>query len=335
VSTIEEFRRSERSSRDVVAGHTSDCVLLRAGSVAIEHVVRVLRSEWHELRRELRTTSGATTRPCTQLVTAFVCGSVTLRMALASVLALTLTMCSYWAQSSVMPARPELASSDAPRPGEPQAFVDPQQTTAKTDRLDAFIREARAADQSASPTATTAVDWPGATRRVVTTVGTGPKGERKYGIRIMVDVGTPIRAAAAGVVTFAGNAGDGYGNKVVVRHGAVQTIYAHADELMVRKSDRIRRGQVVAKSGQSGFASAPQLYLGIVSADPAIDPIAFFEAGSTPDDRTKAAAAGARDRRTAQQTQAPWKSLFDMIGLTTPTKTSSSARPTDGLSATR
>ena len=62
-----------------------------------------------------------------------------------------------------------------------------------------------------------------------------------------------MKAAEDGVVAYSGNELKGYGNLVLVRHAnGYVTAYAHASELLVKRGDTIKRGQVIAKSGQSG-----------------------------------------------------------------------------------
>ena len=196
------------------------------------------------------------------------------RVVAAIAVAMTATMCSYWAQSSGRP----VASLAAP------SGVGRQQTTDKTDRLDAFVREARAVsglgDALTTSDASPLVQWPLA-NRITTGVRIGPHGERAYGIRIALPVGTPVRAAADGVVDFAGNGSDGYGKKVIIKHGAIETIYAHVSEILGKKNDKVRKGQVIAKSGQTGFATTPRLYLGILGGGTSVDPISFFNKGGT------------------------------------------------------
>jgi murein DD-endopeptidase MepM/ murein hydrolase activator NlpD len=184
------------------------------------------------------------------------------RVAVAGVVAAALTLSSYLAQSAAR---------------SPPAPPAPVLTTAKVDRLDAYARETQVADALAPPQSESDVfDWSSASRRIATHTHTGANGEKTYAIRITVPEGTPVRAAADGVVEFAGDATDGLGNKVMLRHGAISTIYAHASEILVKERSRVRKGQVIAKSGQSGFATTPRLYLAIVSSDPGTDPIAFF-----------------------------------------------------------
>jgi murein DD-endopeptidase MepM/ murein hydrolase activator NlpD len=163
------------------------------------------------------------------------------------------------------------------RPVLPATAPEPLLATAKVDRLDAYARESAAADALVPPMDDSgAFDWASASRRIATHTVTGAHGERTYVIRVTVPEGTPVRAAADGIVEFAGDAADGLGAKVVLRHGAVKTVYAHARELLVKAPARVRKGQTIARSGQSGFATSPRLYLALVSGDPDVDPVAFF-----------------------------------------------------------
>ena len=200
-------------------------------------------------------------------------------MAAAAAIAGLVTVSTYFV---VTPARPKPASAVA---------VVPAQTTAKVDRLDAYAREAREADLVVAPSADrSAVDWSSASRRIAIHDTINAKGEREYGIRISVPEGTPVRAAADGVVEFVGDDGDGHGNKVVLRHGAIATVYGHVSALYVRAKERVRKGQVIAKSGRSGLASSPRLYLALVASDTNIDPIEFFASTMKPSALASAAA---------------------------------------------
>jgi murein DD-endopeptidase MepM/ murein hydrolase activator NlpD len=173
----------------------------------------------------------------------------------------------------------ELVASKRSAP--PAAPAEPLLATTKVDRLDAYARESAAADAVVPPVGPSmddsgAFDWASASRRIATHTVTGAHGERTYVIRIIVPEGTLVRAAADGTVEFAGDAADGLGAKVVLRHGAVKSVYAHARELRVKARERVRKGQVIARSGQSGFVTSPRLYLALVSGDPEVDPVAFF-----------------------------------------------------------
>lgn len=82
------------------------------------------------------------------------------------------------------------------------------------------------------------------------------------GLDIAAPKGTPIKAAAAGTVTYAGNADDGYGNYVVLSHGnGVQTVYAHCSSLLVSKGQKVSQGEVIAKVGSTGNSTGNHLHL--------------------------------------------------------------------------
>jgi murein DD-endopeptidase MepM/ murein hydrolase activator NlpD len=97
------------------------------------------------------------------------------------------------------------------------------------------------------------------------------------GIDLAVPEGTAVHAAEDGVVAYAGNELKGYGNLILIRHSnGYVTAYAHASELMVKRNDAVRRGQVIAKSGQSGSVSAPQLHFEIRKGSTPVDPMQFL-----------------------------------------------------------
>ena len=109
--------------------------------------------------------------------------------------------------------------------------------------------------------------------------GFGPKanGLKNEGINIAVPEGTSIRAADSGVVAYAGNELKGYGNLVLIRHdNGYVTAYAHAKELFVKRGDTVKRGDVIAKAGQTGSVSSPQLHFEVRKGPTALDPMKFL-----------------------------------------------------------
>jgi murein DD-endopeptidase MepM/ murein hydrolase activator NlpD len=111
------------------------------------------------------------------------------------------------------------------------------------------------------------------------TLGYGAKtnGKANDGINVAVPEGTPVKAAEDGVVAYSGNELKGYGNLVLVRHSnGYVTAYAHASELLVKRGDTIKRGQIIAKSGQSGEVGSPQLHFEIRKGSTPVDPLQFL-----------------------------------------------------------
>src|SRR5450432_2068859 len=166
------------------------------------------------------------------------------------------------------PAAP--ASRMAAAGGAPQS-ARLAQATATEDAADATPVKATEAT-GALPT----FRWP-VRGKVITSYGAKTNGKANDGINLAVPEGTPVKAAEDGVVAYSGNELKGYGNLVLVRHSnGYVTAYAHASELLVKRGDTIKRGQVIAKSGQSGEVGSPQLHFEIRKGSSPVDPLQFL-----------------------------------------------------------
>jgi murein DD-endopeptidase MepM/ murein hydrolase activator NlpD len=118
--------------------------------------------------------------------------------------------------------------------------------------------------------------WP-VRGRVIAGFGPKPSGVQNDGINLAVPEGTPVKAADDGVVAYAGNELKGYGNLVLVRHSnGFVTAYAHTSEIMVKRGDAVKRGQVIAKSGQTGSVTSPQLHFEIRKGSTPVDPSQYL-----------------------------------------------------------
>jgi murein DD-endopeptidase MepM/ murein hydrolase activator NlpD len=118
--------------------------------------------------------------------------------------------------------------------------------------------------------------WP-VTGHIVEGFGQRANGTTNDGINFAVPEGTPVRAAEDGVVAYAGNELKTFGNLVLVRHADnYVTAYANASEIMVKRGDSVRRGQVIAKSGQTGSVTSPQLHFEIRKNSTPVDPRKFL-----------------------------------------------------------
>jgi len=135
--------------------------------------------------------------------------------------------------------------------------------------------------RKASYTAPSAKDalfsWP-VRGNVIANYGAGELGRRNDGINIAAPAGTPVRAAGDGEVVYRGSELNGFGNLLLVKHtDGFVTAYAHNDSMLVKKGDVVRKGQVIAKVGQTGSVSSPQLHFEIRQKLKAVDPVALLE----------------------------------------------------------
>jgi murein DD-endopeptidase MepM/ murein hydrolase activator NlpD len=125
-----------------------------------------------------------------------------------------------------------------------------------------------------------AMRWP-LRGKVISSFGAKPNGMKNEGINIAVPEGTKIQAAEAGVVAYAGNELKGYGNLILIRHaGGYVTAYAHASQLLVKKGDSVKRGDVIAMSGATGAVQSPQLHFEVRKGATALDPSTFLNSST-------------------------------------------------------
>ncbi len=101
---------------------------------------------------------------------------------------------------------------------------------------------------------------------------------RKHeGLDIINDVGTPVYASGDGTVEFGGHSGGGYGIVVVINHGfGYQTLYAHLSKVLVRSGAKVKRGDMIAKSGRTGLVSGPHLHYEVHYKGVKQNPIDYF-----------------------------------------------------------
>jgi murein DD-endopeptidase MepM/ murein hydrolase activator NlpD len=142
------------------------------------------------------------------------------------------------------------------------------------------IAQTKAKDTVKTVEETTALPlfrWP-VQGRVIASFGSSLNGGRNNGINLAAPEGTPIKAAEDGVVSYAGNELVGDGNLILIRHSnGYVTVYAHAKELLVKRGDQIKRGQVIAHSGQTGNVNTPQLHFEVRRGATPLDPIRFLK----------------------------------------------------------
>lgn len=140
-----------------------------------------------------------------------------------------------------------------------------------------------AASGSASPPGSgsaalgTKLRWP-AEGKIISGFGKRVDGTHNDGVNVAVPLGTDIHAAEAGTVAYAGDELKDYGKLVLVRHdNGWVTAYAHAEDILVKRGDAVKRGQVIAKAGKSGQVDQPQLHFELRQGQKPIDPTPYME----------------------------------------------------------
>ncbi len=120
--------------------------------------------------------------------------------------------------------------------------------------------------------------WPA---RGTLTSGYGPRWGRMHrGVDIAGPVGTPIVAAAPGVVARSGWNSGGYGNLVDIRHAdGSLTRYAHNSRLLVREGQQVSQGQQIAEMGSTGYSTGPHLHFEVhLPSNGTVNPMAYLPA---------------------------------------------------------
>jgi murein DD-endopeptidase MepM/ murein hydrolase activator NlpD len=184
--------------------------------------------------------------------------------------------------------RPKAAQQQEPQEAEPQVAEEPASDNPAdepSDNSSASAEDPPAAEpqQPATepePAADAGFRWP-VRGKVIATFGQKPNGTRNEGINIAVPEGTAVRAAESGVVAYAGNELKGYGNLVLLRHeNGWVTAYAHNKDLFVRRGDTVKRGDVIAKAGQTGSVTSPQVHFELRKGATAVDPVKYLSSAT-------------------------------------------------------
>jgi len=114
--------------------------------------------------------------------------------------------------------------------------------------------------------------WP-LNGRVLSSYGSKENGLQNDGVNISAPRGTVVKASENGVVAYAGNEIRGFGNLLLIKHdGGWVTAYAHNDSLLVKRGDKVVRGQGISKVGSTGSVTTPQLHFELRKGSNAVDP---------------------------------------------------------------
>jgi murein DD-endopeptidase MepM/ murein hydrolase activator NlpD len=172
----------------------------------------------------------------------------------------------------------DLAARPAPAQEKPQAVASTQTVSHQSGGTARVVTPATDATAEATEEAgkPPSFRWP-VRGRVIAGYGAKVNGTPNDGINLAVPEGTSVKAAEDGVVAYAGNELKGYGNLVLVRHpNGFVTAYAHASDLLVKRGDQVKRGQILARAGQTGDVTSPQLHFEVRKGSTPIDPTEYL-----------------------------------------------------------
>ncbi|MDH3230866.1 MAG: M23 family metallopeptidase [Alphaproteobacteria bacterium] len=118
--------------------------------------------------------------------------------------------------------------------------------------------------------------WP-VKGEMIAKFGSQPGGRHNDGINIGARRGDTVVAAESGVVAYAGNELRGFGNLLLIKHAdGFMTAYAHNDALLVKRGQKVRKGDAIARVGSSGSVGKPQLHFEIRKGRKAVDPLGYL-----------------------------------------------------------
>ena len=123
-------------------------------------------------------------------------------------------------------------------------------------------------------------DWP-ARGPILRRFGRHASGQQNDGVNIAIPRGSPIAAAADGVVAYVGQDIPAYGTLILLRHGdGWLSAYGYADSITVTRGQKVVRGQTIAKSGSSPYNAEPQLHFEIRNGRKPVNPLSYLPSRS-------------------------------------------------------
>lgn len=180
--------------------------------------------------------------------------------------------------SNLTPAAPKTTWTSTPQPitpSEPPATPSAAPTTSPAASPQATLSGTAETQSVSTAKASNAIPTFGWPVRGTIISAFGPKGQGldNDGINISAPKGSPVKAAEAGMVAYAGNEMKGFGNLVLIKHeGGWVTAYAHLERLVVSKDSIVAKGDMIGTVGTSGGVSSPQLHFESRQEGKPVDP---------------------------------------------------------------
>lgn len=187
-------------------------------------------------------------------------------------------------------ARPAAREPGRPQ-GQPPRPRQPQRQTFEANMEDVISGTSVAAGATPRPAAPVAqpapsappaipvpaLAWPVDGRVILSDFGPKPGGRVNDGVNIKALRGGTVRAAADGEVIYVGDAIQGFGLLMLIRHaGGYVTAYGHLEAALAARGDKVQRGQPVARAGSSGEAREPQLLFQLRQGRKPLNPMPYL-----------------------------------------------------------
>ena len=170
------------------------------------------------------------------------------------------------------PAKTVVAKAEPAQPSTGKKPAIDNTPTGNVDPRAASAKEPATAAEADASGGTPEFRWPARGRIIA-----GFKSGGNDGINISVPPGTSVRAAESGVVVYSGDGLKGYGNLVLIKHpNGFVSAYANNGELDVKRGETVKRGQIIAKSGDTGNVNAPQLHFELRKGSTPVDPTQYL-----------------------------------------------------------
>lgn len=106
-----------------------------------------------------------------------------------------------------------------------------------------------------------------------------------YGIDFTAPIGTSIQSTGNGTVVKIEKSRTGYGNSIVIDHGyGYETLYGHLSKVIVKKGDKVTKGQIIGLVGSTGTSTAPHCHYEVRVNGVAVNPVDYVLDGLSPDE---------------------------------------------------
>lgn len=168
--------------------------------------------------------------------------------------------------------------TQAQKPTVSSSYSTPQkQVSAQTVNTAQTVQKTSSTTSQVSKYRKTKFAWP-VRGEIVSKYGTIGKGRANDGINIKAPRGTTVKAADAGTVAYAGNELKGFGNLILIKHSdGWITAYAHNDKLLVKKGQKVIKGEKIATVGTTGGVNTPQLHFEIRAGKNPVNPVSYLQ----------------------------------------------------------